>query len=64
MEAELHINLVVVEKSHGGMEQELRFGLDLGRLALLKKMGRLWATFEGRFFHVFNGKIDFFFGSK
>ena len=32
------------------MEQELRFGLDLGRLALLKKMGRLWATFEAEIF--------------
>ena len=26
------------------MEQELRFGLDLGRLALLKK--RVWADYE------------------
>ena len=28
------------------MEQELRFRLDLGRLALLKKLGRFLATFE------------------
>ena len=34
------------------MEQELRFGLDLGRLAVLKEkgLGPLWATFEGGFF--------------
>ena len=37
---------VIIEKSRGGrffMEQELRFGLDLGRLAVLKKIirGRL-----------------------
>ena len=33
------------------MEQELRFGLDLGQLALLKKkhLGRLWLTFEAGF---------------
>ena len=33
---------VIIEKSCGGrffMEQELRFGLDLGRLAILKKKG-------------------------
>ena len=43
---------VIIEKSHGGrffMEQELRFGLDLGRLEVL---GRLWATFEAGFFKV------------
>ena len=33
------------------MEQDLRFGLDLGRLALLKKKTHL-----GRFFQVFVGK--------
>ena len=40
------------------MEQELRFGLDLGQLAVLKKkgLGRLLATFEG-FFHVGFGPI-------
>jgi hypothetical protein len=33
------------------MEQELRFGLDLGQLAFLKKtFGPLSATFEARFF--------------
>ena len=33
------------------MEQKFRFGLDFGRLALLKKkMGRLWPTFEVSFF--------------
>ena len=34
------------------MEQELRFGLDLGRLVLLKKkdLGRFKATFEAVFF--------------
>ena len=33
------------------MEQELRFGLDLGQLALLKKidLGQLWATFWAGF---------------
>ena len=38
------------------MEQELRFGLDLGRLAVLKNkgLGRLGATFEGAFF-MFSG---------
>ena len=37
------------------MEQELRFGLDLGRLALLKKkLGQLlMSNFRGRFFQVF-----------
>ena len=45
------------------MEQELRFGLDLGRLALLKKrdLGRLWATFKGVFFHVLRGNFFFRF---
>ena len=40
------------------MEQELRFGLDLGRLALLKKkyLGRLLATFEAYFFKFSWGK--------
>ena len=34
------------------MEQRLRFGLDLCRLAILKNkcLGQLWATFEGGFF--------------
>ena len=32
------------------MEQELRFGLDLGRLALLKK--KIWANYE-QFFRLF-----------
>ena len=39
------------------MEQELRFGLDLGRLAVLKK--RVWADYDqllGCLFHVFRGK--------
>ena len=47
---------VIVKESHYTqvarwaifMEQKLRFGLVLGRLAILKKkLGRLWATFEG-----------------
>ena len=40
------------------MEKELRVGLDLGRLAVLKKMGlgRLWAFFVGVFFIFFRGK--------
>ena len=33
------------------MEQNMRFGLILGLLAILKKnLGRLWATFEAVFF--------------
>ena len=42
------------------MEQELRVGLDLGELALLKT--RNWADNEQllrRFFHVFGVKKDF-----
>ena len=39
------------------MEQELRFGLDMGGLALLKKrLGQLAATFETGFFMFFMGK--------
>ena len=41
------------------MEQELRFGLDLGRLALLKKkrFGPIMSNFLGRcFFKIFNVK--------
>ena len=39
------------------MEQELRFGLDLGRLALLKKpFGSIMSNFWGRFFQVFVGR--------
>ena len=40
------------------MEQGLRFGLDLGRLALLKKrrFGLIMNNFLGRSFHVFMGK--------
>ena len=40
------------------MEQELRFWLDLNRLALLKKK-KIWADYEqllGQFFQVFMGK--------
>ena len=36
------------------MEQEMRFGLDLGRLALLKK--NIWADYEQLFRLVFMGK--------
>ena len=36
------------------MKQELRFGLDLGRLAILrKKIGSIMSNFLGWFFHVF-----------
>ena len=40
------------------MEQELRFGLDLDQLALLKKktFGLIMSNFWGRFFQVFLGK--------
>ena len=41
------------------MEQELRFGLDLGRLAVLKK--RVWANYEQLlrvFFSVFRGETN------
>ena len=46
------------------MEQELRFGLDLGQLAVLKK--RVWADYEQLlrvFFHVSGAKkhVKFFF---
>ena len=46
---------VIIEKSRSWeifMEQELRFGLDLGRLALLKKM--IWADYEQLFSTVFS----------
>ena len=47
------------------MEQELRFGLDLGRLAVMKKKGSapIMSNFWGFFFHVFRGKKNakFFF---
>ena len=38
------------------MEQELRFGLDLGRLALLEKkgFGTIMSNFLGRFSQVFD----------
>ena len=37
------------------MEQKLRFGLDLDRLALLKKkFGPIISSFWGQFFHIFN----------
>ena len=54
---------VIIEKPRWWeifMEQELRFGLDLGRLAVLKK--RVWADYEqllGWFFHVLGGKNFF-----
>ena len=39
------------------MEQELRFGLDLGRLAVLEKgPGPIMSNFLGWFFHVFRGQ--------
>ena len=43
------------------MEQKMWFGLVLGRMAILKKniWGRLWATFEDRFFN-FSGAKNFF----
>ena len=40
------------------MEQQLRFGLDLGQLALLKK--KIWANYEQLLrlvFHVFVGNF-------
>ena len=43
------------------MEQELRFGLDLGQLALLKK--RVWANYEQLLrvaFSCFRGQFFFF----
>ena len=41
------------------MEQELIFGLDLGRLALLKKkLGPIMSNFLGRFFQVIMEKIN------
>ena len=47
------------------MEQELRFGLKLGRLAILKKeFGPIVSNFWGRFFHVFVGKIFIFYFLK
>ena len=54
---EFFLHKVIVEKSRGGIflwkifEIWVGFGLDLGRwLAILKKMGQLWATFESGFF--------------
>ena len=47
------------------MEQELRFRLDLGRLAVLKK--RVWADYEQLlrvFFHVFRDKKNVEFLKK
>ena len=39
------------------MKQELRFGLDFGRLAILKKkIGPIMSNFLGCFFHVFKVK--------
>ena len=40
------------------MDKKLRFGLDLGRLALLKKkrFGAIMSNFLGRFFSSFHGK--------
>ena len=52
------LNKVIIEKSWYEIftEQELRFGLELDQLALLKKkLDRLWATFEA-FFACFYGK--------
>ena len=44
------------------MEQEMWFGLVLGRLAIMKKrsLGRLWATFEDSFFMFSVAKKIFF----
>ena len=42
------------------MEQELRFGLDLGQLAVQKKRsGPIISNFWGCFFHTFMGKKKF-----
>jgi hypothetical protein len=46
-----------IEVAHGVifMEQDMRFWLILGRLAILKKkLGQSWAIFEGSFF-MFSG---------
>ena len=45
------------------MEQELRFGLDLGRLAVLKKKGSgpIMSNFYGWFFSYIQGQKKFFF---
>ena len=40
------------------MEQELRFGLDLGRLTVLKKNCPIMSNFLGPFFQVFMGKKE------
>ena len=52
---------VIIEKSHARweilMKQKLRFGVDLGRLALLKeKIGPIMSNFLGQFFQVFMGQ--------
>ena len=40
------------------MEQKLRFGMDLGRLAILtKKLGLIMSNSWGRLFHVFVGNF-------
>ena len=37
------------------MTQELRFRVDLGQLALLKKREKIWADYEQLFMPVFKG---------
>jgi len=45
------------------MEQELRFGLDFGRLALLKKE-KIWADYEQLFRLVFPSHFFITWGKK
>ena len=44
------------------MEQKMRFGLVLGRSAVLKKIGPIMSKCRGQFFHVFRSrkKLDEF----
>ena len=48
------------------MTQELRFRVDLGQLALLKKREKIWADYEQLFMPVFKGikKSNIIFFSK
>ena len=56
LEKALFFIKVIIEKSRCGrffMEQELRFGLDLGRLEILKKrFGPIMSNFLGRVVQV------------
>ena len=53
-------SLYIIRAVSNFMEQKLRFGLVLGRMAVLKKIRLIKSNFWGRFFLYLNNLLNFF----